>query len=297
MKNNYAIFSFSAYSGFAGGLASLLSRVHSQVEIHRFPDQETCVRIIPGDVTPTCIVVTSLYHPDEISVPLIFLSETLREYGAEKIILIAPYLAYMRQDTRFRGGEGVTAKYYSQMISEYFDVLVTVDPHLHRIHDLNEIYSIPTHVIHAASLVADWIHKNIEKPILIGPDSESEQWISDLAAFMNIPFIVLEKVRHGDREVEVLVPDIERWPDHNTILYDDIISTGRTMIETIKHLNIAGLVPPVCIGIHGVFAGTAYQDLISSGVKKIITSNSIPHESNALDLSGTIASAIKNIMS
>ena len=291
----HSFFSFSNYSQLAENLARTMSCVYSQVEIHRFPDQESCVRIHPVDVTPTCIVINSLYHPDELSLPLIFLAETLREYGAQRIILIAPYLAYMRQDTRFREGEGITAKYYSNLISSYFDDLITVDPHLHRIHNLNEIYTIPTYTIHAAPLVAKWIHNNIERPLLIGPDSESEQWVKDLAELMRIPYLILEKTRHGDRDVEVSIPDIGRWSEHETILYDDIISTGRTMIETIKHLNNAGMSPPACIGIHGIFAGTAYNDLISAGAKRIITSNSIPHQSNTLDLSSIIGSKLLEI--
>ncbi len=131
---------------------------------------------------------------------------------------------------------------------------------------------------------------------MIGPDSESEQWVKELASLIKIPFIILEKTRLGDRDVKVTVPDIKRWSEHDTILYDDIISTGRTMTETIKHLKKAGMAPPVCIGIHGVFAGTAYDDLMSAGAKRIITSNSISHESNALDLSSTIGSMISKIM-
>jgi ribose-phosphate pyrophosphokinase len=296
MTGNYTIFSFPDYAQLAEDVARLLSGVYSQVETHQFPDQESCVRIHPVDVTPTCIVINSLYHPDELSLPLIFLAETLREYGAERVILVAPYLSYMRQDTRFQEGEGITAKYYSNLISSYFDDLITVDPHLHRIHKLNEIYTIPTHTIHAAPLVANWIHNNIERPLLIGPDSESEQWVKDLAGLMRIPYLILEKTRHGDRDVEVSIPETERWSEYETILYDDIISTGRTMIETIKHLNNAGMSPPVCIGIHGVFAGTAYDDLISAGAKKIITSNSIPHQSNTLDLSSIIGAKLLEIV-
>lgn len=295
MAKSITIFSFADQTLQARTLAHLLSTHYSPVEIHRFPDQECSVRIKAADVTNTCIVVHSLYHPDSVSIPLLFLSETLRDHGAERIILVAPYLAYMRQDKRFNEGEGVTAKYYSRLISQYFDGLITVDPHLHRIHSLEEVYSIPAYVIHAAPVVADWIRDNIEKPLLIGPDSESEQWVRDLAERINIPFVILEKVRRGDRDVEVSVPDIERWQDNKPVLFDDIISTGRTMIQTIHILKDSGLAAPVCIGVHGVFSDTAYADLSTAGAERIITTNSITHKSNAIDLTQSIALMIQGL--
>jgi ribose-phosphate pyrophosphokinase len=60
-------------------------------------------------------------------------------------------------------------------------------------------------------------------------------------------------VRHGDRDVEVSVPDVDIYKDATPILVDDIISTARTMIETVQHLKKAGMKPPICVGIHAVF--------------------------------------------
>lgn len=289
------VFSLNDDKVLAQSIAHQLNTRFSKVENHHFPDDESCIRINPDDVTDQCIVIATLFHPDEKTLPILFLSETLREYGAKNIILIAPYLAYMRQDKRFTQGEGITAKYYGRLISQYFDAFITVDPHLHRIQDLNEVYSIPSRVVHAAHAVAEWIEMNINQPLLIGPDSESEQWVKDLANRANVPFIVLEKIRHGDRDVEVSVPEVERWSKHTPILFDDIISTGKTMIETINHLKRIGLSNPVCIGVHAVFSDEAYQDLLSSGAERVITANTISHPSNIIDLAESISNAIVNI--
>jgi len=107
--------------------------------------------------------------------------------------------------------------------------------------------------------------------------------------------VVLTKVRHGDRDVEVSVPDVDKWQGMTPVLVDDIISTARTMIETVGHLRAAGLAPPVCIGVHGLFAGTAYGDLQESGVARIVTSNTVPHETNAIDVSGLLATGLSEI--
>src|SRR5690606_31709623 len=122
--------------------------------------------------------------------------------------------------------------------------------------------------------------KSVAKPLIIGPDEESEQWVVDVAQKASAPFIILIKERYGDRNVEVSVPEIAAYKDHTPILVDDIISTARTMIETVTHLKNAGTKPPICIGVHGVFAKGAYDSLLSSGVEKVVTCNTIAHPSN-----------------
>ena len=77
------------------------------------------------------------------------------------------------------------------------------------------------------------------------------------------------------------------------MLVDDIISSGRTMIETAVHLQQSGLKAPVCIGVHGIFAGDAYQELISAGISRIVTANTIPHESNVIDLTQGIIDGLR----
>ncbi|MCA1481376.1 phosphoribosyltransferase family protein, partial [Bradyrhizobium sp. NBAIM08] len=139
----------------------------------------------------------------------------------------------------------------------YFDGLVTVDPHLHRYDSLDAVYWTPSRVVHAAPLLAQWIQNNAYQPLLIGPDSESEQWVSEVARLAGAPYLVLEKVRRGDRDVSVSVPDVGRWLNHTPVLVDDIISTARTMIETVGHVRAAGLLPPICVGVHGIFADRA----------------------------------------
>jgi len=157
---------------------------------------------------------------------------------------------------------------------------------------MNEIYSVSCSVLHAAPLISNYIKENIERPLLIGPDSESEQWVSEVATGAGAPFVVLQKIRKGDREVQVSVPMVEKYRDHTPVLVDDIVSTARTMIETVRHLNNSGLRRPVCIATHGVFAGSAYQDLMESGAASIATCNTIVHQSNKIDLIGIIAQSL-----
>ena len=242
------------------------------------------------------LLVATLHRPDDKLLPLVFMAATARDLGAARVGLVAPYLAYMRQDRRFREGEGVTSRYFAHIVSETVDCLVTVEMRVHRHESLADIYSIPGVAVRAAPAISAWIGAEVPRPLLVGPDSESEQWVRAVAEEAGAPSIVLEKVRHGDRSVDVSVPDVERWRGHTPVLVDDIISTARTMIETVAHLRRSDLAPPVCIGVHAVFAGRAYEDLVAAGAGRVITCNTIPHESNAVDLTDQLAQGIRSAL-
>jgi len=262
--------------------------------LRQFPDEETYVRVLSNVKGKEVIIVCTLHQPDIKLLPLLFLCRLLRDLKVKSICLIAPYLAYMRQDKQFNPGEAVTSEYFATLLSSLVDRIITVDPHLHRRASMKEIYSIPCEVLHASGLISEWIKNNIPNALLMGPDSESEQWVSEVAKNANAPFIVLQKIRHSDSDVEISVPHVEKYKDHIPVLIDDIISTARTMIETVEHLKKAGMKPSVCIGIHAVFAGNSYEGLKKSGVSRVITCNTIIHESNAIDISGIIINVLKN---
>ncbi|SDW34716.1 ribose-phosphate pyrophosphokinase [Flavobacterium degerlachei] len=258
-------------------------------ELRQFPDGETYIRILSSVKNKIVVLVCTLHQPDAKLLPLYFLSKKVKEMGANTLTLVAPYLSYMRQDTIFNPGEAVTSTYFAHLVSGFVDSLITIDPHLHRRSSLSEIYTIPTKVAHAANHISEWIKTNIDFPLLIGPDGESEQWVSEVAKKANAPYIILTKIRRGDRDVEVSIPHIDIYKNHIPVLIDDIISTGRTMLETIGHLKAAGMKPAICIGVHAVFAGNSFQEIKDSGAKEIITCNTIPHKSNQIDISDLLS--------
>ena len=260
--------------------------------LRQFPDQETYIRLLTDVSEKEVIIIDTLYQPDAKFLTLYFLSKLLKDSGALKITLVTPYLSYMRQDKKFHDGEAITSEYFARLISTFADELITIDPHLHRRKSMSEIYTIPCKVLHAASLISDWIIKNIEMPLLVGPDIESEQWVAETAKQMKTPYIVLEKTRISDNEVKISMPKTEQYKNHTPVLIDDIISTARTMIVTVEHLKAAGMKPAVCIGVHGLFSGNAYDDLLNSGAGKVITCNTIPHISNEIDVSELIAGSL-----
>jgi ribose-phosphate pyrophosphokinase len=267
----------------AAALATASEGDLATLEFRSFPDGETYLRLMTPPRDRSVVVVCTLDRPDAKLLPLIFASATARELGATRIGLVAPYLAYMRQDQRFKEGEAVTSAYFARLLSKAFDWLVTVDPHLHRYSTLDEIYSIPSRIAHAAPALADWIRDNVACPLIVGPDQESEQWVSAVASRASAPFVVLHKRRLGDRDVEISIPDLGAWSEHTPVLVDDIVSSARTLIQTSQRLTAGGLRPPVCLAVHAVFSEDDYR-LLKNVSSAVVTADSIAHVSNAISI-------------
>ena len=280
----------------AARLAELVGAPLAQASVRRFPDGESYVRLETDVRGRDVILVCTLDRPDDKLVPLLLAAAAARDNGARRVGLVAPYLAYMRQDKCFHPGETVSARHFAGWISAAFDWLVTVDPHLHRIAALSEVYRIPDRVVHAADSIATWLRGRAEPTVLIGPDEESAQWVADVAQRAGRPFVVLDKTRRGDRDVSVSVPEVGRWADHVPVLVDDIISTARTMIETVRHVRAAGLRAPWCIGVHAVFAQDAYTDLQAAGAGLVLTCDTIAHPSNAISVLPDLAVAVRELL-
>ena len=151
------------------------------LEHRRFPDGESYVRLDTPVDDRAVAILCSLDRPDERIMPLLLAADAAREQGAHQVGLIAPYLAYLRQDCAFHPGEAISAQSFATILSRHFDWLVTLEPHLHRISHLSDVFSIPAHAAQATGPIGEWVKLNVDFPFLIGPDSESAPWIERIA--------------------------------------------------------------------------------------------------------------------
>ena len=261
----------------------------------RFPDGESFLRVDTDVKNRHCMILADLSHPDSKFLALLFLAETLKELGALSTGLLAPYLSYMRQDRRFVDGEAVTSRIFAAEVSAHFDWLVTVDPHLHRYHSLDEIYTIPNYVVQGAPVLADWLadEKNL---ILVGPDAESEQWVSEIASYSGHPYIVGAKQRRGDRDVVITLPELSSFRGREAVIIDDVISSGHTVLECLRVLNNNGFHEVSCVCVHGIFADNVDERLLESGMSRLVSCNTVVHSSNALDVSKLLVTPVNELI-
>ena len=262
----------------------------------QFPDGETYLRVDSPVRGADVILLCGLEQPDNKFLPLLFLSRQLKQMGARSVGLVSPYLAYMRQDRRFIDGEALTSRHFAELLSNHVDWLVTVDPHLHRYHSLDEIYSVPSRVLHAAPLLAQFVRDEGDV-WLLGPDEESAQWVSVMAETAGVPWAVARKERFGDRDVRVTLPDTSAFSGRRAMLVDDVISSGHTMQRALLALKAQGFEGSDCLCIHGLFADGCDVMLKEAGAARLISCNSILHPSNRVDPGPVIAEAVSSLLS
>lgn len=289
------LFAMPGNEDLARRLARLLGWEIGALALRKFPDGESYLRFDTAIEGRNIVFVCTLDRPDEKAMGLYFACHIARELGARRVGLVAPYLAYMRQDACFHEGEDITSAHFAQFVSGIVDWLVTVDPHLHRHHELREIYTIPIRIVHAAADIAQWVAYHLRRPLIIGPDAESEQWVAEVARAAQCPYTVLQETRREDGDVEVTIPDVAQWQGHTPVLVDDIASTAHTVIAAVSHLHAAGLAPPLCIAVHPLFVGDTHAELRAAGVTEVVSCNTIAHHTNKIDVCRSMAAALHGV--
>jgi ribose-phosphate pyrophosphokinase len=273
-------------------LAGALGCPWRAIEVHRFPDGESRVRV-PPDVRGTGVVHRSLDRPNDKLVELVLAAETLRGQGCDRLVLVAPYLCYMRQDIAFQAGEAVSQKVVGNLLARYFDALITVDPHLHRIDRLEQAVPLKRVLsVSSATLVSRYLATDRKEWLLLGPDQESRQWVEAIAAQAGLPCAVASKRRLGDREVGISLPQ-EAGAFKGVVLVDDVASTGTTLAETARLLARAGVARIDVIVTHALFTGDAWSRLKQAGVGAIASTDSISHPTNRMCLAPLLADAVR----
>lgn len=288
------VLSFENYQAEAENLAAALGLQHQTIERRHFPDGESLIEL-PSELPETIIICQTLNFPNEKLIDLYIAAKAARQQNVSKIILVAPYLCYMRQDKAFHPGQAVSQKIIGDLIAQCCDHLITVDPHLHRIKTLDE--AIPTKnavSLTAAGELGNFISKRYQDAVFVGPDEESEQWVSVVAKSADCDFVVAAKNRMGDRSVKVTLPEYD-WKNKTAVLVDDVISSGHTMAEAAKSLHNYGCSKVVALCSHALLAPGAEKLLAESHIAELISTDSIPHKSNEISLANLLARAIADL--
>lgn len=275
---------------FARKLGSALGWPLERIALHHFPDWESLVRVraTPG---AAAIVVRSLDDPNAKLVELLLAADALRRAGASSLTLVAPYLAYMRQDCVFTPGEPVSQRVVGALLGGAFDQVLTVEAHLHRVSALGEVFPCRAESLPAAPALADWLRKRVAGALLVGPDEESEPWVQSLAALAGLPFRIGTKRRRGDAEVELSLPPLPAGASR-AVLVDDIASTGATLAAGARALRDVGVASVDALVVHAVFAAGSLAALREAGIAHIVSTDTIPHPTNEVGVAPLLAAAL-----
>jgi ribose-phosphate pyrophosphokinase len=290
------VLGFEDYRPQGERLAKALECPFATARVHRFPDGESKLTLPPG-LPETLIICRSLNQPNDKLVELLLAAETARDGGVQLIILVAPYLCYMRQDIAFQPGEAVSQRIIGRFLAGLCDAVITVDPHLHRIEQLTQAIPIEHAIaLSATAAMAGFLQAqcDLARALLLGPDDESRQWAQRIAVPTGLDYQVASKQRLGDRHVQISLPG-DDYTGRDIILVDDMISTGRTLITVAQELKRHGAAHIDCLATHALFPDAVLRQLHSAGIRHIWSSDSVSHKSNALHLDTLLAAAVRDL--
>lgn len=264
-------------------------------ELKIFFDGESKLRI-PSVNNKDCIIVQSLYPPpDRHIIQLLMIIHKCKKDHASKITVIIPYMAYARQDKAFLDGEIISIAVLAQVIENFgVDEVITVD--IHQEVSLS-YFSLKIKNISAIPLLADYIKNNVtlEKSFIISPDAGGIKRAEKFAQLLELPILCLKKKRDRKTGFVSIDENIGMKVDGmNAILIDDMISTGGSIVKACEVLKKQKIGNIIVFCTHAILVDNAFDKIINSGVKEIISTNSIPSICSKVDLSLILSDALVN---
>jgi ribose-phosphate pyrophosphokinase len=222
----------------------------------RFPDGELYVRV-GGRLEGEDVVIVQSTRTDQDLVELLLLEDAVREAGARRTFVVVPYFGYARQDRRFFPGEPVSARTLCHHVELDADLVVTVD--LHSAQTLSH-FTKPAFEASGIPAIARLLR---ERPIdlLVSPDKGGVDRVRRMAQLLDKPWFALEKKRIDSEHVELSLPSSLPGPleAKHTVIIDDVITTGGTIVEAAKLLKKHGVGAISAACTHGLFLRDAFE--------------------------------------
>jgi ribose-phosphate pyrophosphokinase len=247
-------------------VAKLLNTKLTRVEYKRFPDNEIYVRVVDEINDDEAVIINTQKNQNDAIVETILLCDALRDEGVKNITLVAPYLAYARQDKKFNPGEAISIRALAKIYSNIVDKLITINPHETHI---KEFFTIPFIYGDAIPKLAEYVKDKLENPIVLAPDKGALEFAKTASEILNAEYDYLEKTRLSPTEIQIAPKTLDA-KDRDVLIIDDIISTGGTMATAVKLLKEQGAKKIIAACVHPVLIGDALNKLYSAGVEEVV---------------------------
>jgi ribose-phosphate pyrophosphokinase len=274
-------------------IAQLTSMEEVSVAAKTFPDGESYVRL-EGNVQNehVAIVQTTCAPQDSRLMQLAFMANAAKRNGATKVTAVVPYLAYARQDKIFLQGENVSIETVARMLNAAgVDQLITVNVHQE---NALKLFPFPAKTLSAIPLLAEYFtRKGIKKAFALAPDKGAMHIAQQAQTVLGGEAGHLEKQR--DRytgQTNQTGKDLN-VKNQTIIIFDDIISTGGTIVGAAKILREQGAAHVYTACIHGLLIGDAEKRILNAGVEEIVATDSVPSKASKVSLAPLIAEALK----
>ena len=264
-----------------------------RTEVRIFPDGESKITLDGSISKNRAIVVQSIYPPvDTNLVQTLSLISRAKEFASD-VIAVIPYMGYARQDREFLPGEIITMKVLGKLFKGAgASRIIVVD--IHSMVGL-KYFKIKTKNVSAIpNLVKHFNKIKLKSPLVVSPDQGGRERAKEFAKQFNSEYIVLTKHRNRNTgKVQIITSKLDEVKGRDLIIVDDMISTGGSIIKATKFLKKQKCRRIFVACTHGLLMSNAEKRIKQAGVTKIVSANTIPGKTSIVDISGTIAHAIK----
>jgi ribose-phosphate pyrophosphokinase len=274
-------------------IAELTSYEKVHVVHKTFPDGESYVRL-EGNVQNehVAIVQTTSTAQDARLMQLAFMANAAKRNGARKVTAVVPYLAYARQDKIFLQGEGISIETIAAMLNAAgVDALVTVN-----IHAENALsrFPFPAETLSAIPLLAEhFVQKGCREAFALAPDKGAMYIAEQAQAVLGGEAGHLDKQRDRHTGQTIQTAKHLNVEGKTVIIFDDIISTGGTIVGAAKILREQGATRVFAACVHPLLVGDAEKRILDAGVEEIVGTDSVPSHVSKVTLAPLIAKALK----
>lgn len=282
-----------ASTALAEKIAELTGYEKVPVAYKTFPDGEGYIRL-EGNVQNehVAIVQTTCTPQDSRLIQLAFIAAAAKRNNARKVTAIVPYLAYARQDKIFLQGENISIETIAHMLKAAgVDALVTVNIHAETA--LSK-FPFPAKTLSAIPLLAEYFtQKGCKKAFALAPDKGAMHIAEQAQGVLGGEAGHLEKQRDRYTGQTSQTAKHLNVKGKTVIIFDDIISTGGTIIGAAKILREQGATKVFAACVHPLLIGDAEKRILDAGVEEIVGTDSVPSHNSKVTLAPLIAKALK----
>ncbi|MEM0096383.1 MAG: ribose-phosphate diphosphokinase [Candidatus Bathyarchaeia archaeon] len=278
-------------------IASFLGVEPTPVFFKAFPDGESYVRIEGLVGGETAVIVQTTSPPqDQRLIQLALMVDAAKRNNAETVVAVVPYLAYARQDKVFLKGEPISIEAIARMLKAAgVDSLITVN-----IHEKNVLakFPFPARNLSAIPLLAEHFkQRGFRDAFALAPDKGAVGIVQEAAKVLGCECGYLEK--HRDRYTGLVSVEKREFnvKGRTAIIFDDIISTGGTIVAAATLLYELGAAEVYAACVHPLLVGEAEKRLREAGVKEVIGTDSVPSHVSKVSLAPLIAQALRELQS
>jgi len=271
-----------------------------EVEVDRFNDGEITVRINENIRGCDIFIVQPTCAPADNLLELLIMMDAARRASARRVTAVLPYFGYARQDRKDRPRVPITAKLVANLIATSgADRVLTMDLHSPQIQGF---FDIPFDHLFAAPVLTQYFRDlAIPELVVVAPDVGSIKMARAYAKRLNASLALVDKRRTRADEMEVMNV-IGGVKDQNVVIFDDVISTGKTIAKAAVALRDHGAREIFVGATHAAFSEETLTTLGDSPVRELVVTDSIPHPAESLgknvrvlSVSGLLGEAIRRI--